>query len=392
MKVNYSWIVLAAVWLLSMAANILVFAPMPLTGLLISSLNLKHADVGLLVALPPLMYVLLSIPGGVMADRWSVRKTAGLGSILMTIGGVMRGLVSIPILLFAFTILAGAGIALTIPNLPKIIASWFSADRVGLATGIYVVTFAIGPALVFALTPSILLPAFGGWSGVLLSYGVFTLVVAVVWWILARDKSLSSPKASVISLLSGVIRAKDLWFLGFITTSTNMLWYSVSGWLLYILVGRGFGEVTSGLIVTLYTLVGIPALVLFPILSDKLGLRKPLIWIPLLFLGPISYLLPQASQPIIWILSALFGILVCGVFSLMFVVPAEFVGLERAGGAMGLVLSIGYLGGLIGPWLIGYLRDLLGSFWPGFMIVAIITEVAMVLGLVIKETGLKARS
>ena len=58
------WIILAATWLLSMGTNFQVFAPAPLLGILISDLKLTHTEAGLLVALPPLMYVLLSISGG----------------------------------------------------------------------------------------------------------------------------------------------------------------------------------------------------------------------------------------------------------------------------------------------------------------------------------------
>jgi len=381
---GYSWLMLTLVWLLSFAANLMVLAPAPLLGAIMSELELTHSEAGLLVALPPLMYVLLSLVGGSLADRWCPKRVAGLGSLLMFVGGVVRGLAGSVDALFVFTAVAGAGVALTIPNLPKVISSWFPSDRIGIATGFYVTTFSIGPAVVFAATPTILLPILGSWRATLTFYGLFASAASILWWLLAKNRLVVVGSRSSFK---EVLKVRDVWLLGFITTTANMLWYGVSGWLPYILVERGFDEATAGLVATLYTLTSVPALLLFPSASDRLGLRKPLISAPLLALGPIVYFLPQTYQPTIWLLSALFGILVSGVFSLMFIVPVERVGLVNAGGAMGLTLSIGYIGGLVGPWLVGYLRDLTGAFWSGFLSMAVVSEVALLLSLPLKETG-----
>jgi len=387
---NYNWYLLATIWLLSMAANFIVAAPMPMTGLLISTLNLSHADAGLLIALSPLMYIVLSIPSGIIADRWSVRKIVGTGAILMAVGGILRGFASTTPTLFIFTIVAGSGVALTIPNLPKMIATWFPPGKIGLATGVYVTSFALSPAIVFAITPSLLLPVFDNWGNVFLVYGLFALLTAILWWIISRDSVKLTHKRQKIGLkfsVLNILKIRDLWFLGYITTTTNILWYSISSWLPFILISRGFDPVAAGLVVALYTLAGTPALIFFPVISDKIGLRKPFIWLPLLILGPIAYLLPFSHESNIWLISAIFGILVCSVFTLMFIVPIERVGIERAGSAMGFVLSIGYIGGLLGPWLVGYLSDLLNEFETSFLIIVVATEVAMILGIIIKETG-----
>jgi CP family cyanate transporter-like MFS transporter len=308
----------------------------------------------------------------------------------MFVGGLGRGLVGSADLLFIFTAVAGAGVALTVPNLPKIIASWFPSERIGVATGVYVVAFSIGPAVVFGATHTVLLPALGSWRAVLSIYGLFAFAISGLWWFTAKDRftEIRSAKSS----LRAVLRVKDVWLLGFITAADNMLWYSVSGWLPYILIERGFSEMAAGLVATVYTITSAPAMLLFPSASDHLGLRKPLIFIPLLALSPTVYLLHQAQPPTIWLLSGLFGVLVSGVFSLMFIIPVECVGLANAGGAMGLTLSLGYIGGLVGPWVVGYLRDLAGTFWPGFLTVALVNTAAALLSFLLKETGWRSSS
>jgi CP family cyanate transporter-like MFS transporter len=256
---GYSWLMLTLVWLLSFAVNLMVLAPAPLLGAIMSELGLTHSEAGLLVALPPLMYVLLSLFGGSLADRWCPKRVAGLGSLLMFVGGVVRGLVGSVDALFVFTAVAGASVALTIPNLPKVISSWFPSDRIGVATGFYVTTFSIGPAVVFAATPTILLPILGSWRATLTFYSLFASAASILWWLLAKNRLVVVGSRSSFK---EVLKVRDVWLLGFITTTANMLWYGVSGWLPYILLERGFDEATAGLVATLYTLTSVPA---FPI-------------------------------------------------------------------------------------------------------------------------------
>jgi len=54
------------------------------------------------------------------------------------------------------------------------------------------------------------------------------------------------------------------------------------------------------------------------------------------------------------------------------------VGAERMGTVGGLFFSIAEIGGFLGPFLMGYLKDLTGSFLPGILFLAIITEAAII--------------
>ena len=54
------------------------------------------------------------------------------------------------------------------------------------------------------------------------------------------------------------------------------------------------------------------------------------------------------------------------------------VGAERMGTAGGLFFSIGEIGGFLGPFLMGYLKDLTGSFLSGIFLLTIITEAAII--------------
>jgi len=57
---------------------------------------------------------------------------------------------------------------------------------------------------------------------------------------------------------------------------------------------------------------------------------------------------------------ALIGIATSGTFSMILALPLELLPGEKAGTASGIVLSIGYLGSFLGPWVAGLIADALG--------------------------------
>jgi nitrate/nitrite transporter NarK len=64
----------------------------------------------------------------------------------------------------------------------------------------------------------------------------------------------------------------------------------------------------------------------------------------------------------------------------------------RTGGVvLAFCLGIGNFGGFLGPVIVGYLTDLTGSYWPGFLICFAMSFSLLVGGLLLPETGPKAR-
>ena len=78
-----------------------------------------------------------------------------------------------------------------------------------------------------------------------------------------------------------------------------------------------------------------------------------------------------------WFLSPVFGITFGGVFALLLALPVEIVQGNQVGRAAGAILSIGYIGALLGPPLTGFLRDLTGAFGAGFLVLTIAGIVAV---------------
>ena len=81
------------------------------------------------------------------------------------------------------------------------------------------------------------------------------------------------------------------------------------------------------------------------------------------------------------------GIQSSGSFSMILALPAELVPEEQVGAASGMVLSFGYIGGLIGPWLAGYIFDISGKLDIPLLFLSGVALVWTIIAVFMPETG-----
>jgi MFS family permease len=70
-------------------------------------------------------------------------------------------------------------------------------------------------------------------------------------------------------------------------------------------------------------------------------------------------------------------------------IPATFLGREAAAGGLAFINAVGSLGGLFGPYMVGWLKDVTGSFQAGLIgmgaMLVLVTALTLVLKSIIKE-------
>jgi len=76
-------------------------------------------------------------------------------------------------------------------------------------------------------------------------------------------------------------------------------------------------------------------------------------------------------------LAAVMGITSTGIFALSFALPLYYVDASKVGSVAGMNLLVGYGGSFIGPFTLGLVHDLTGSFVAGWLIVVAILIVLM---------------
>ena len=134
-----------------------------------------------------------------------------------------------------------------------------------------------------------------------------------------------------------------------------------------------------------------PTLFLMPRLAYKLGVRKPFVLIPaiVLALGALGAL--YTNIPLSWPLMAIVGIANVTRFGTILALPPEIMPHKEVGTASGLVLSVGYLGGIIGPLIGGRVLDVTGNLNQSLILLIGISITTAVLAYRLRETGPRAR-
>ena len=78
---------------------------------------------------------------------------------------------------------------------------------------------------------------------------------------------------------------------------------------------------------------------------------------------------------------------VYGSFGPFWAIPSSFLTATAAAGAIAMINSIGNLGGFVGPYIMGFIRDATGSFTGGIMFLAACLLTAAVLTVTLRKVG-----
>jgi len=388
--------ILGSAWLLAFAMHIPMFCVPPMEHILKAELLLTHAQTSLLYNIPILMIGAVAIPAGVIADRIGVRKAAGIGAIMIAVGSILRGTATDFSSLLAFTFIYGAGLGWSWPNLPKLVSAWVPREKAGVATGIYSSGIYIGAALAVAITIPLVLPITNTFQGVFFIWSIPPIVAAILWWVLVkeppRNRINSEPATSGNTVLRRILRNKSLWLLAIFVLLYAFFYYNWIGWAPALMMLKGATPSQAGLIASITLWVSIPVVFLIPRLSYKLGLRKPFLWVPAIAIALAAWGAIHTTLPMSWLPMALVGIADCAVLVTIMVLLVEMVPEEEVGTASGLVLSVGHIGGLIGPLIGGHILDITGSLDLSLLVLIGVSIAAAGIAFRLPETGPKARA
>jgi len=362
-------------------------------------MGLLYAQANFIFSISILTLMILRIPWGVLNDRIGSTATLKLATSIIGIFGLLRGFAINYETLLIFQLLLGVGFSAVLPSLPKLVDTWFHRN-VGLATGVYVAGFSLGEIASLSITP-LVLGSLHDWRNVFRVYGIFGLILSSLWWATAKESLRSGNEGLTHGIvaraprkdLAQLLRTKEIWILTGLCISAMGCYDTLVASLPEMLKLEGFTPELAGLIASMLPLGFLSAGLFVGALSDRMGLRRPFLWILGLVSGPAIVAIALFSDISLWVAVFLAGFCTAGIVTLVLVIPTELHGMaQRVASSVGLISSLGNVGPFLFPLAVGYLKDVTGSFLPSMVMLAAIAETTVILGLLIRETGARAKS
>ena len=390
-------VMLALGFLATLNMHLLLFSYSPLLRNIAEDLALTDAEAGFLFSVSILTLMLFRIPWGILLDRKGLKTTMGFALTLLGVFGLMRGFAVDYVTLLASQILLGVALSGVIPAIPKLVSGWFPREKVGLATGICLAGFPIGDIIAVSVTPY-LVEAGNGWHYVFQVYGVWALLLIFLWWKFARgEPNAAKPPASNLSSLkrdfAKLLRMKEVWLLTGLYFCAGGCYDTILVWLPNNLQAQGLDAFTASTVATMLPIGFLVSAITVGAFSDKLGLRKPFILVMGVVSGPVLYLAGTMLGAGAYAAAFLVGLCTVGVLTLVLAIPVEMPRLSPfLSSALGIVSSVGNAGSFLLPTLVGQLRDVSGTFLLSMIILAVVGEGMFALGLMLPETGRKAKT
>ena len=364
-----------------------------------ADLSLTPTQAGLLTGAIPLTYIPLSLVSGSIVDRVGPYRAIGAGLAVFGLAQLGRAAAgSFPAML-GLTVVVGAGATAITFGLPKLVSELFPADASGAPSSVYVLGASAGTAAAFSLGRGLFGPAVGGWRPLFRLTGLAVLGYAVCWLVAVRLAPLAAMRSadaqaadaddevSLATLRSDVARVFASGPMRLLVVAGVVYLLVVHGfqnWLATVLEARGVRASPAATATSGFVVAAAAGTLTLPALSDRLDDRGAVIAAcgAVCSLGTAALLVPgvPAVGGVAGALAA--GAGAGGISPLVRVVPAELedVGPALTGTAVGLVFAVGEAGGFLGPFLIGWLYDLSGSYAPGLAVICVCSLGAVVAG------------
>lgn len=265
------------------------FAVWLLNGVLVTFLvdnqvyDWTSVQVGWLIGIPVLTGALFRLPAGLLTDKFG-GKPIYVGLLILC---------AIPMYLLSYAddfwdfALCSLGFGLAGTSFAVGIAYtsiWFPKEKQGLALGIFgagnagaAITTMIGPKLLFYLTDG--KTNLEGWRVMPKIYAISLIVVAIIFFLMTRNKKPKSSEKSLKGMLQP-LKSVRVWRFGLYYFLVFGCFVSFAGWLVpYYTNVYKLDLATAGLLASAFSLPSGVIRAFGGWLSDKYGARKVMYWV-----------------------------------------------------------------------------------------------------------------
>jgi len=352
-------------------------------------LNLSIVKMGTIWGADPLAGIFVGLIGGLLADRFGIKRTLTVVCILAGVFSAVRGFSVNFITMAGGMFLFGIMAAMTPSIVPKTASVWFRRQQLGIINALINVSWSMGAMFATMTSATILSPLLGGWRNVLFVLGIPAVIVGLLWLFTGRDPNkdeIQTTQTNTVPLKEAffhVIRLREVWVIGLISLT---LWGANMGFIGYLplyLRNNGWSNASADGAITVFNGASMLGMLPMVLIANRLKAHKSMLFFSMVITSTFMALLPLVSNSGVWPLIIIATFLRSAAFAITNVLIIEIpgVGSTYGGTAVGLVTSIGMIGAFASPPL-GNSFEQFGSGIPFFFWAALAAcSLPMFLGL-----------
>lgn len=386
---NKGWIVVLAGVVINLAFGIL-YAWSVFSANLRELNGWSSTEASLPYTVAIITFAVLMIPGGRLQDKLGPKKVITLAGILVGSGLVLASFIpTVPGLVIAFGVLAGAGIGLGYSATTPAAVKWFSPSKKGFITGIVVGGFGLAPLYIAPLTTALI-----GSMGIFNTFRVLGIAFGVIVVVLAQlvnnpakpvaaDPGAAAAAPARDYTWQEMVRTPQFWQLWLMFIAGALAGLMIIGHLKTI-ADLQSGAAIGATIVSLASIANALGRPVAGVMSDKIGGGKTMM-ILYLAQGSALLLFGKLTGFVTILLAA--AAVTFGYGAMLAVYPstvANFYGIKNLGLNYGVLFSAWGVGGVVGPILAAKILDATGGYQTAFFVAAAFCFIAAFLGFILK--------
>jgi sugar phosphate permease len=313
---------------------------------------------------------LFGYAAGWTVDRFGPRRLMIAGIVMA--GGALIGLAHMSSLwmFYLFYLFNALGYVCggPLPN-QVLLSRWFTRAR-GKAMGLAYLGIGVGGALVPLLSAR-LVAAFG-WRSALQSLGIIIIAVALPLAYAVRENPTDArgrQAAAAMPPARDVFRSRAFYLLAIGSMcSIGAVGGTNQHLKLYLSLDLHKSQADAAAVISLVLTCSIVGRLFMGWLADRIRRKHVMLLIYLLIVAAIPLLSMGNSRPALYGFAAVFGLGLGGEYLIIPLMAAELFGVQVLGRLLGVILTADGVAEATSPMLIGYLRDVTGSYETGFVV------------------------
>jgi len=392
---SYRWVVLAAFMYIAALTQLYWLNFSAIDTYIEDNLHISAFSTGLLTLVFPLVYVLLSLPAGMLIDRKGFKYSLSIAVIFTGVFSMLRIIdpYSCPLLLIS-QIGISVGQPFVLNGITKLVATWFPQKEEATAVGLGSLALFIGMVISLGLTP-VLVDSLG-LTSMLLIYGIMGIAGTLLFFLLVRAKPPTpareykeEEKISIRQGLKSILRIRDFVILGFVALIGIGVFNGLATWLEKILNElHGISMVDAGSISSALVFSGMVGCVVLPLVSDRIKKRKPFLVLASLVGAICVVVLMFGSGYSANLMNGIvLGFFLLSALPIMLTMSIEITGEKYAGISVAYLQLLGNGAAVAIVPIMEVLHGVRGEYILPLVFISVLLAIAVVMAARIRETA-----